>query len=210
MNFSLLSYRHQKASFSGYCSSQSKWLAEILLLPPSNEVYEGYVFTPVCHSVHRGKVCVRGGACIQGVLHPAGIRQTSPPLRYWGIRSTSGRYASYWNAFLLLRDFTWGTYLQISCTLAPGPGFPHSLAPVTSHGAMATHMRSHSSYSSLNSEFVALSLVVSSQPSNFTMTQPMFCEMMRRECSFNISALIFLWGELVFLKCSHFSPENHL
>ena len=23
-------------------------------LPPANEVYEGYVFTPVCHSVHRG------------------------------------------------------------------------------------------------------------------------------------------------------------
>ena len=27
------------------------------LLPPANEVYEGYVFTRVCHSVH-------GGACV--------------------------------------------------------------------------------------------------------------------------------------------------
>ena len=27
---------------------------------------------------------------------------TRPPLRYYGIRSTSGRYASYWNAFLLI------------------------------------------------------------------------------------------------------------
>ena len=26
-------------------------------LPPANEVCEGYVFTPVCHSVHRGLVC---------------------------------------------------------------------------------------------------------------------------------------------------------
>ena len=28
-------------------------------LPPANVVCEGYVFTPVCHSVHRG-----GGACV--------------------------------------------------------------------------------------------------------------------------------------------------
>ena len=36
-----------------------------LLLPPVNEVCEGYVFTRVCHSVHRG----RGGgipACTTG------------------------------------------------------------------------------------------------------------------------------------------------
>ena len=27
------------------------------LLPPTNKVCEGYVFTPVCHSVHGGSVC---------------------------------------------------------------------------------------------------------------------------------------------------------
>ena len=27
-----------------------------IFLPPANEVCEGYVFTPVCHSVHRGGV----------------------------------------------------------------------------------------------------------------------------------------------------------
>ena len=27
-------------------------------LPPANEVGEGYVFTTVCHSVHRGGVCL--------------------------------------------------------------------------------------------------------------------------------------------------------
>ena len=43
----------------------------------------------MCHSVHRGG------------LHPGrGIWQTPPPIAYYGIRSTSGRYASYWNAFL--------------------------------------------------------------------------------------------------------------
>ena len=31
------------------------------LLPPANEACEGYVFTPVCHSVHGGG----GGVCIQ-------------------------------------------------------------------------------------------------------------------------------------------------
>ena len=38
-------------------------------LPPANEVCEGYVFTPVCHSVHRG-----GGVHGQVHLSPA------PPL----------------------------------------------------------------------------------------------------------------------------------
>ena len=33
-------------------------LAYFKLLPPANEVCEGYVFTPVCHSVHRGGVCL--------------------------------------------------------------------------------------------------------------------------------------------------------
>ena len=35
------------------------------LLPPANEVCEGYVFTGVCHSVHRGGMhgC-SGGACV--------------------------------------------------------------------------------------------------------------------------------------------------
>ena len=31
------------------------------LLPLANEVYEGYVLTPVCHSVHRGSASVHAG-----------------------------------------------------------------------------------------------------------------------------------------------------
>ena len=61
-------------------------------LPPANEVCEGYVFTGVCLST---------GVCIQrGGLHLGGWADP-PPIGYYGTRSTSGRYASYWNAFLL-------------------------------------------------------------------------------------------------------------
>ena len=56
---------------------------------PQRSCGQGYVFTRVCDSVHGG-----GGLpqCMLG-YHPPGSR---PP----GIRSMSGRYASYWNAFL--------------------------------------------------------------------------------------------------------------
>ena len=41
-----------------------------------------------------------GGICIRGGLHPGGLGRPSP-IGYYGIRSTSGRYTAYWNAFLL-------------------------------------------------------------------------------------------------------------
>ena len=46
-----------------------------VLLPPANVVCEGYVFTHVCHSVHRGGMrgC-SGGAC---VVAPRGVRGCS-------------------------------------------------------------------------------------------------------------------------------------
>ena len=94
-----------------------------LSLPPANEVCEGYVFTPVCQSfcsqggirgmgrawrggcewwgvVRGGGMCVAGWHAWQGVCVP---RMPPPPSRYYDycIRSMSGRYASYWNAFLL-------------------------------------------------------------------------------------------------------------
>ena len=128
------------------------------LLPPPNEVCEGYIFTRVCHSVHGvgeylgryppagtppWQVYPLAGTPPQQV-HPlagtppgrypplAGTPQAcTPPSRYttpwagtppgrytpggtpprqvphhpgssawWEIRATSGRYASYWNAFL--------------------------------------------------------------------------------------------------------------
>ena len=82
------------------------------LLPSANVVCEGYVFTPVCDSVNRGGgmcgcpgACMvapgggmrgcSGGACVVargGGMH--GIQQDTEK------RSMSGRYASYWNAYL--------------------------------------------------------------------------------------------------------------
>ena len=55
-----------------------------------------------------GRVCLGGlprgvriqGASASGDPHRAGVGQPPPPIGDYGIRSTSGRYASYWNAFL--------------------------------------------------------------------------------------------------------------
>ena len=50
-------------------------------------------------------VCIQRRVCIQeaGGLHPEGGGGWAdhPPIGYHGIWQTSGRYASYWNAFLL-------------------------------------------------------------------------------------------------------------
>ena len=51
---------------------------------PQRSCGQGHIFTPVCHSVHRGGL----PQCMLGYQPPPGKR------------STSGRYASYWNAFL--------------------------------------------------------------------------------------------------------------
>ena len=47
--------------------------------------------------------CMAGGACMGGHAWQGGVTHT-PPGRYYryGIRSMSGRYASYWNAFLFI------------------------------------------------------------------------------------------------------------
>ena len=48
----------------------------------------------------------QGGICGREVVHGKGASMAfmlpSIPGRYYEIRSMSGRYASYWNAFLLL------------------------------------------------------------------------------------------------------------
>ena len=63
------------------------------------------MFSQACvnNSVHGG-VCHRNaGIHTPPDRHPP--RQTHPHPQHYGIRSTSGRYASYWNAFLLLEIF---------------------------------------------------------------------------------------------------------
>ena len=116
---------------------------------PQRSCGQGNIFTPVCHSVHRG-----GSASMHvGIPPPLRIRppradtplpreqtpprpgtppdqappqsrppwtrhppalpdHAPPPEADSSIQSTSGRYASYWNAFLLLnkiRRVTWYT-----------------------------------------------------------------------------------------------------
>ena len=126
----------------------------LFLLPPATKLGQGYVFTGVCYSVHRGQYLTRYTPqdqvpppdqvhplpqirytpwtryTPQDQVHPPWTRFTPqdqvhpqdqlhpldqvPPLwtRYtpwlracWKIRSTRGRYASYWNAILLFGYF---------------------------------------------------------------------------------------------------------
>ena len=123
------------------------------LLPPANEVCEGYVFTGVL-SVHRGVsvsvwrrvslqvVSVQGGSLsrvvsiqggvsvwgvsVQGGLCPGGslsrgslsrgVCQGDPPDRAPPPHTvTSGRYASYWNAFLFIINNSFFLFV-LNCT----------------------------------------------------------------------------------------------
>ena len=79
------------------------------LLPPAKFVCEGYVFTGVCLPKMMGGFCPI--ACWDTPSFPKGPEADNPipPNRHpppcavhAGVRSTSGRYASHWNAFLLL------------------------------------------------------------------------------------------------------------
>ena len=156
------------------------WVSFPTLLPPANEVCEGYVFTGVCHSVHRGGMhgcpggmhgCSWGGACVVsfggacmvalGGMHGfiwgacvvlfgracvvlfggacvvlfgghawfylggrhawfysrGGVRGFFSFFRYNEIRSMSGRYASYWNAFLYVFLVFHHSYLKQTALL---------------------------------------------------------------------------------------------
>ena len=86
---------------------------------PQRSCGQGNIFTPVCHSVHRGEEGVCLSACWDTPLplgadppgaDPPGSRPPpgadtplgvdTPREADSSIRSMSGRYASYWNAFL--------------------------------------------------------------------------------------------------------------
>ena len=81
---------------------------------PKRSFGQGNIFRSVCHSVHRGGgACSKfgGGACskfsgggvpapnFRGGVPAPNFRGGGSPI--FGIRSTFGRYASYWNAFFL-------------------------------------------------------------------------------------------------------------
>ena len=89
------------------------------LLPPANEVCEGYVFTPVCQSF-----CSQGGSASvhAGIADPQDQETPSPGPDPPGTRPPpreqtlppcsacweSGRYVSYWNAYIFVhQSFQW-------------------------------------------------------------------------------------------------------
>ena len=72
----------------------------IILLLPAKEVCEGYVFTGVCLST--GGTCI---ACMHALPGTHAPGYACPPSGYYEMRSMSGQYASYWNAFLFLFFF---------------------------------------------------------------------------------------------------------
>ena len=45
-----------EAKIESFCGTYIQFLIIPIFLPPANEVCEGYVFTRVCHTVHRGEV----------------------------------------------------------------------------------------------------------------------------------------------------------
>ena len=78
-------------------------------------------------------VCPRGGvsASVPGSLFATPWADTPPPTppgrHPWadtpvpvhaGIRSTSSRYASHWNAFLLVTEFTENIWVKLNCVLS--------------------------------------------------------------------------------------------
>ena len=84
----------------GVCSTWEIFSFRFSLLPPANEVCEGYVFTGLCLSTEG--VCMEGGHAWQGRCAWWGGHAWQGTLhgRYYEVRSMTGWYASYWNAFL--------------------------------------------------------------------------------------------------------------
>ena len=82
-------------------------LGKSIVTARKRSLRQGNIFAPVCHSVHGGEYL---GRYPPGQVHPLA---STPPSRYtpfWAgtppagtppQAGTSGRYASYWNAFLL-------------------------------------------------------------------------------------------------------------
>ena len=87
-----------KLSTTGTCSIIQIFFSKVFL-PPATKLRQGKIFTGVsqsfCSLGGGGGVRGRGRACV-----------TCMPPRYHETRSMGGRYASYWNAFLLKYGFS--------------------------------------------------------------------------------------------------------
>ena len=90
-----------------------------LSLPPQTKFVK-VMFLQLSVILFRGGgFCIQGGSASKGGgLHPEGLhrwgRMADPPNGYYGIRSTNGRYASYWNAFLFLYAISFSISLGFS------------------------------------------------------------------------------------------------
>ena len=122
----------QKLKILGfYKNCKSSYWLQVSFLPPAMKLQQGNVFTPVCHSVHRGVSVTPLGRHPPGQTSPLGWdplwadtpwadtptpwADTHPLGRHplctvhVGIWSTNRWYASYWNAFLLLNILSFWT-----------------------------------------------------------------------------------------------------
>ena len=77
--------------------------AVVQFLLPATKLGQGNAFTGICDSVHGGSASVHAGIPPPGAAPPPGADPPPKSRACWEIRSTRGRYASYWNAFLLFR-----------------------------------------------------------------------------------------------------------
>ena len=85
------------------------------ILPSANEVWSKVIFLHLCIILLTSGFCIPRGSAFRegGGLHPrevciqGGCAEPPPSIGYYGIRSTSGRYAFHWNAFLFSFKFWW-------------------------------------------------------------------------------------------------------
>ena len=85
---------------------------------PQTKLRKGNVFTPVSYSVHRAGCLPQ---CMLGYTPPADTPQGRPPA---ADGHCSGRYASYWNAFLFgqiicnVGSFAWFRNTSVAVTIS--------------------------------------------------------------------------------------------
>ena len=71
----------------------SRFFEAVKFLQPATKLGQGNIFTSVCQ-----EFCQQG--CLPPTPRPAAVADTPRSSACWEIGATSGRYASYWNAYL--------------------------------------------------------------------------------------------------------------